>query len=377
VEIEARVNLTEAKFLLKRKFNNILKGQRSRPMLILGHKGIGKTQSSEQLAIELTSELKKNVKVLYSDLQFKERPDFMGLMHIDPVTGRSRCATPEDFPTGDDSYGIIIFDEANRVEDRGMRSGLLTMIESRRINNERLGKNWMMVFLGNPPGDKYEGVQEFDTSLTDRLSVVHIVPTFHEIYNYLKKKWSNHALIPFLEENPEFISLDGGNITPRTFEYVLEETQDLLMKDRPIQINDQLRLILEAEVGQGGAQVITAYLRGTKIPTYEQISSGDEESIQWVKENQTRNDAISQINKAFLTDYKSHVDKEKKFPAASKENIVKYFEAILNEQRLAVIHDADVMGIGSQFMQDFIMSQPYFEDIFNVLTAHRGAEEKA
>lgn len=375
MNIQARVNLTEVKFLLKRKFYNILKGQRSRPLLILGHKGIGKTQSAEQLGLELSSELKKEVKVFYSDLQFKERPDFMGLMYVDQKTGRSRCATPDDFPSDDDTYGIIIFDEANRVEDRGMRSGLLTLIESRRINNTKLGKNWMMVFLGNPPGDKYEGVQEFDTSLTDRLSVVYLVPTFAEIFNHLKNKWKNHSLIDFLEAHGDFISLDGGDITPRTFEYAIEETQDILKKDEAFTNSDELRLVLEAEVGQSGAQTIITFLQGTNAPTYEKIKNGDEESLKWIRSHQERSDVISQLNKAFLAEYKSFVDKKEKYPLELKANMIKYIESLLNEQRLALVQDASSLKVDTAFMQDFVYSQSYFNDLYTVMTTYRKKDD--
>lgn len=364
------LNVSQIKSLIKYKFNLQASGQKVRPIFIEGHRGIGKTQIVNQVASELSQAIGKNVKVLHLDLQFKERPDFSGLSYVE--NGRTKEATPEFLPT-DDSYGIIFLDEANRVEDRSMRSGLLTLLEERRINNVFLGKNWYIVLAGNPDmgdeSDLYEGIVQFDSALSDRVSRVFYKPNHVDSIAYLDKKYPGHPLVNFLKSNNSMLGLDGRGVSPRTWEYAMIATPEFNLID-----SETLPIILESELGLEAANTVIGWVSANDVPSFESIVLGNKESLEFVKKNRHRMDLISAYNNQLIAEFKEICAKKQKNADKRILGMDKYFALITDEQRTAVLvtmkdHGDDVFA---RFCEKFVFGKNR-EGILESILVHKAA----
>ncbi|MBK7962540.1 MAG: AAA family ATPase [Bdellovibrionales bacterium] len=222
------IGIREVKDILIERFLFQLKNpkDRLRPLYLEGHAGIGKTQVIHQVAALLSTQLKKPVRCQTLNLQFCERPDFMGLPRID-ADRDTVFARPKILPK--EGLGILFLDEANRV-DSDIQSGMLTLLEDRNINGHQIGSDWMIVLAGNPAGSSggtQYNVGDFDYALQDRIAKVGVKGSIDDLTQYLRTKYPGHPLLHILEYSPDFISFDGQGCSPRSFEYALRSTLGL------------------------------------------------------------------------------------------------------------------------------------------------------
>lgn len=343
-------DILEIKDLLKVKYRQMLKHPeiKVRPLYIEGHKGIGKSQIIRQAAEELSEELceilkgeKVNCRTI--NLQFTERPDFMGAQYITDDK-KAAFAYPSLLP--ESGYGIYFLDEANRVE-RDIRSGMLTLLEDREINGHKIGKFWLPVLAGNPNDDNYE-VNEFDAALSDRIAKVILDGKIEHTLIYLNKKYPGHPLVEFLNHHQNFVSFSGSGISPRSFEYAITST----LIDPGEEMTEKL---LSAELGYDAAATILAFLNDNRAPKYEDlIGAKAEEVVLWVEKNSHRNDAVAIINRALVADLRQRIEQKEVFNTYEKSAVQKYLQIIRDEHKHSLVVETNKAGITLDFITIFV-----------------------
>lgn len=368
------VTLPEAMEMVKYKYKQKLQGLKVRPLAMYGHRGVGKTQSVQQIANqlseELASELKgKKVRVQRMELHFMERPDFCGLMYVDE-DGRSRIATPDIFPTDPEDYVILFLDEFNRVTDQGVRSGLLNFIEDGEINGIKLSPKCMIVLAGNPPEDTSSQVQyeviEQDPAILDRLCQVFIRFDPNQFLEYMKSLHKDHPMVAFLANNLDFVDGDGVKTSPRTFESVILETKEWNT------LPDRLRqMILEGHLGVKAGSFVHSWFEKNDAPKFDQIRCGEAQAFEWVKTNLHRMDAINNLNRAMVA-YLSEKHKAKaQLSPDDKRNLNEYFDIISREHQVAVmvLVNRNSRTMSAWFSSNFCYGKPYFDELLKAVTA--------
>lgn len=366
--------IPEIKEIIKYKFRLLLKGIKVRPIMLIGHRGIGKTQLNQEVAKELSEELKKHVQCKRMDLLFKERPDFSGMMYVQD--GKTMTAPPDIFPTDDESYGIFFMDEANRVVDQGVRSGLLHFIEEREIGNQKLGKNWLVILNGNPgEGDTTDGgatyeVQEMDSAFMDRVARIYVMGDIQALFNHLKKKHGDHPMMDFLHNNPDFVKFDGTGVSPRCFESVLHETPNWHDIDEKVR-----RMILSAHFGIQGGAYVEAWFKKNDAPRFDDIKNGEEKAFDFIMKNQTRVDVISTLNRAMVLFLAEKHKSKVKLTASEKKNLNQYFDIISLEHKCSMLIQVNktAQEMSSWFASEFCFGKPYFEQLNKAVTSNRNS----
>jgi hypothetical protein len=289
--------ISQMKGMIKRRFMaRIKEGIKTRPVSVIGHKGVGKSDAVRQAAEELSKELGKPVECRTTNLQFCEPPDFLGLPFVTGDRGEevTRHARPELLPQ--DGYGIWFLDEANRCS-RDNRSGLLTLIQDGEVNGHKLGKNWIIVLAMNPTeadGVAYE-VQEFDAALTDRICPVEFKGDVKEFINYLTTKYGpENPVVRWVTSEPDVVDFKGKlRTSPRGLEYLIKALQ----AEGGIEASTSFETI-SAEIGPEAASVFRKFLAAQEVLTAEEIVEhyGPKvvEKVKWF-ESQGRNDVLNTV----------------------------------------------------------------------------------
>lgn len=293
----ASMEISETKTLIKQGFRRRVKGLKSKPLMILGHKGIGKTQIVDQCAAELSKELGKEVKVRKVDLTYFEAPEIRGLSEVrenDKGVRKTYTAPPEDlFPT-DDEYAIVLLDELNRVDDKGVKSSLLTLLEEYRVSTTLLSKNCFIVCIGNPQtetkhgDDMYENIQQLDAALTDRLKQFTMISNPAAVFAHLKPKYPDSKVLQAFLLHPELIGFDGTGISPRAIEAAAVDTLDWDLESAALE--------LRASFGDKMADMILRIIRdeveSKALPGIEEFldSKTAQEALIFMRDNAHRGD---------------------------------------------------------------------------------------
>jgi predicted ATPase len=357
--IHVSLNIDEVKELLKFKFRQIIlnPGLKVRPIYIEGHAGIGKTQIVRQAALEVSRELESELKgemveCRVINLQFTERPEFMGLgYNVQEETEMvMKYSRPLLIPSS--GYGFYFMDEANRT-DRDIRSGMLTLLEDREVNGHKMGPFWLLVLAGNLSDDSKYETNDMDVALRDRIAKVIMVGDANITISHLNNKYHNHPLMDFLKANPDFLSFTGDGCSPRSFEYALRATLDFDMMNE-----DLLYRALAAEVGVQGASTIAAFLKDRDVPTYEKVLSGQPDAMTWIRKNKGRNDVVSSLSRKLVADLKERQLNNKKFYDEEVLALKNYIETISDEHKLSIITEVKKESLIIPFMATFIQGTP-------------------
>jgi len=148
------------------------------PMLV-GHAGIGKTQSIKDLARETGRELH----ILM--LSQMEPGDLLGLPARDPSANRTVYMRPDWFPETGNS--ILFLDEINRAHE-SVRHAVMQLILDRRINNHVLPDGVWIVAAMNPATDEYLVDDLSDAAFLDRFVWIKVSSNTNDYIDYLKSR---------------------------------------------------------------------------------------------------------------------------------------------------------------------------------------------
>lgn len=288
----------EAMALLKKRVTSQISNPelREKPIGLIGHRGVGKTEMMRQVADQVSKELGVEMDVITLCVSTMEPPEFNGLMYIDQASGVSKFARPEYLPS--EGHGILFFDEWNRA-NVDIQNGLLSLIQDRELNGHKLGDGWTLAFAGNPMGDmpgadKYN-TNTLDAALLDRVSLVFYRPDVAEVLDYLGQKYKTNKLFSFIKANPDFVDLDGANrASPRTIEFALRAVNGLN------DVNHSLfktELLVNFGVNLGASVHGWLVNEATKLVplTVETVYSDTEATRKWFEKNGGDEVAVSQI----------------------------------------------------------------------------------
>lgn len=329
-----------------------------RPIYLEGHAGIGKTQVIHQVTAQLSRQLRKPVHCQTLNLQFCERPDFMGLPRID-ADGDTVFARPKILPK--EGLGILFLDEANRV-DSDIQSGMLTLLEDRNINGHQIGSDWMIVLAGNPGaaagGSQYK-VGDFDFALQDRIATVRVTGNIEDLTQYLRTKYPGHPLLHILEYSPDFISFDGQGCSPRSFEYALRATLGLSdLKDKSI-----LRQ-LALELGPAAASHILRLLGTGYVPTIKGVLKRDPKVYQFLDSNPDRQDVLHTLIDQIYGYIVANANKNEPIQVDDVSAIVEFLMLVQNEHRLALFEKIRGSKYSVYFGQHFLKNTRLAEVLY-------------
>jgi MoxR-like ATPase len=135
----------------------------NRPVLLSGRHGIGKSESLEAAAAEMT------ISCISRDLSLMEPPDLIGMPRV--AKDVTRYSPPAFLPTT--GKGILVFEELNRCPSY-MRAPCLQLLTARQLNDYTLPPGWLPVAAINPPETDYE-VSELDPALLSRFVQINVV----------------------------------------------------------------------------------------------------------------------------------------------------------------------------------------------------------
>lgn len=251
----SQVNITSLKKILGPAFRAKV------PVLIIGHKGIGKSEAVKQYCAE------NSLGFIDIRLAYLESQDIVGFPYRDDKTGRMSFSLPDWLPT--DGKGILFLDEINRARIDVLQA-VFQLVRDREIGavhingkSYRLPDGWSIVSAMNPdtPSSQYY-VTPMDESLYDRFLKVAVISDFSAFRSYAVKSSDFHPDIKsFLSD--ESISLSDDPLppvevdaTPRGFELFsriyscVEESE-----------KDIVSLIGEGLIGPANTEKFISYLR--------------------------------------------------------------------------------------------------------------------
>lgn len=182
------INIDAEKLMevLTERYESLLDGGYSKPIFIFGAPGIGKTEIVAQACDAL------NVDLQTIDLQFMDPADFLGIPEVrkvasdDPLAPGLTVANPPAWlPRDPEKGGILFFDEMNRAA-QPVRTGMMNLAQSGRINTYNLPPKWLIVCAGNRSEDDPGGeIEPMSTALADRFSIYNYVPTVAGFKKYV------------------------------------------------------------------------------------------------------------------------------------------------------------------------------------------------
>jgi hypothetical protein len=261
-----------------------------------GMPGIGKTQMIEQIRQRMSEELKtRHVKALSKtedyqhfmrdggkgqkgeahlgvlNLSAKDSQDFSGMPMVND-DGEQSFAHPDTLP--EKGYGIIFYDEANRVFDLDMKATLLSLWMDRGVNGHFLGDGYMQIAAGNPFDLQEFHTDKPDPALAERYRIIRVQPKISEVIAFLENRYETHFLLNYLKESPEFCnvasgSADGDSFSPRTIDKAMEITMTL--KDDYEENQPLIKTLLEVYFGSIQASKIVNFLNDNKEMSFDRI----------------------------------------------------------------------------------------------------------
>ncbi len=282
---EARVDMATYAALLERRWES--RATKLRPLYIVGHMGIGKSQTVYQVAERLSKKLSVDVQTLCLSMHTMEAPDFNGLSYV--MDGKTLFAHPHLLPSS--GYGILFLDELNRAP-KDLLQAALTLIENREINGHKLGDGWIIVCAGNPTAENSDvlySVKELDPALKDRLTAYTLAPKASESVDYLAKKYGeDNNIIRWLKAEPNVVSLDGGAKTsPRSLEYLI----------RSLDVNKGMDMftVMAGEIGTSATIQFQKFMTSPASISIERLLDMDDGVKQMMVDfHKARNEALKE-----------------------------------------------------------------------------------
>lgn len=225
----------------------------NRPILLIGHHGIGKSEILDTAARHL------GIEYICRDLSLMEPPDLVGLPKMDG--GVTRYLPPAFLPS--DGKGILAFEELNRCPTY-MRSPCLQLLTARMLNDYKLPPGWLPVASINPADDKYD-VHELDPALLSRFVKVEVVPNRTEWLTWAKEQKLHEHVISYVEREAKIFN----DTCPRDWTAV---SQLLKAKDLAGSRNLTLLTAIAGQIGRDRASAFDAFIRGgPAVPSFSDL----------------------------------------------------------------------------------------------------------
>lgn len=377
----AMMDIGETKTLVKLGFKRRVSGLKSKPIMILGHKGIGKTQIIDQCARELSEELKVKVSVRKVDLTYFEAPEIRGLSEVrDDKNGNRKTysAPPEDlFPTDDNEYSIVLLDEVNRVDDKGVKASMLTLFDEYRVSNTILSKNCFIVCLGNPSSedtegnDMYENIQILDAAISDRLKMFHMTSSPAAVFGYLGPKYKESKVLKAFTLHPEMLGFDGTKVSPRQLESAIIDTLDWSVEMASL----ELRATFGNKTADAILKIIKDEVEGKALPGIEDFLNQEtaKSALVFMRDNASRGDYTDMLIQQSLIKMEEWKNSESPVKKTTAQAFLNMVLALPKDKIMSLFHQSTKRN---QQLQLFALAQKagiagdlnYYSDLGKVLS---------
>lgn len=182
------------------------------PLVLVGHKGLGKTQTILDIGMEL------NMPVTILRLGTKEDVgDLLGNPYV--TKERTTNYAPPSWFRSIQKGGILLLDEINRSKP-ALQDAIMQLLDSRRFDQYVLPDNVSVIGLMNPVTIEYN-VSEFDKALIDRCIFLAATSDYEETSCYMqnhKFHWLATRIGAAIKERIDYgneVDLPQKTLTPR------------------------------------------------------------------------------------------------------------------------------------------------------------------
>jgi MoxR-like ATPase len=272
------------------------------PLLLIGHRGIGKSEAFANVA------KKRGIGLLVLDLSLLEAPDLLGIPYVQD--GRSRFAPPAFWPTSGE--GIIVIEELNRAP-RYLQAPILQLLTTRTIGDIKLPAGWWIAAAINERSDEYF-VDELDAALASRFLRVRVEPSASEWLKWAAQNEVHSKIRDFIQAAPETFNDPEAN--PRAWVYASALLQE--WERRGADDNDLISVALAGVIGDEWSVAFLRFLRGDRKPLraadiIERYPSSRSAILTWLEAGSL------DLIKSSLEALKRHLQPQKAYAAVAND----------------------------------------------------------
>ncbi len=349
-EIYAQTSITMLKQLLQKRFLFQLRNNDYlRPLCVVGHKGIGKTESIKQFTENFSDVIKQDKELVEKykidektcvnfyclNLSTIEPPDFQGLSY--EKNGKTYFGRPFWYPDEND-FAVVLFNEANR-QNKDIRNAMMSILQQRNINGHKFSNKTLFILDQNPSDSEesiYETV-EFDQAQIGRMAFVELKPTVIEFIEYMKSKYENGIIAEWINNNEKIIDFSGISKTdPRSLEYAQKAILSLTKEER--EDKNLFFIQVSSEIGTQATKVLMTFIEETMTINAKNIidnfSKHKKELTKYALNS--RKDLVIELSKGVVdilfNEYNTIMLEKEKI-----ENIIKFFEFLDIEEFVSVM----------------------------------------
>ena len=170
---------------------------------IIGEAGVGKTESTYQLAEELTAATGKEFSVIKIQSPVLSRDDLLCPFPV-AKTGKFRMLTSDFIPTEEDqgSYGLFVIDEMSRG-DHNLQQLMWQVMNEQMIHTYKFPKGWFILCLDNPDDEGYSMNYIEDSAGLRRACHVYCGCSVEAWLSHARKMAFHPLVQAFIESNPD------------------------------------------------------------------------------------------------------------------------------------------------------------------------------
>jgi len=266
---------------LMKRIRMALMDRKSKPLMVWGAPGIGKTAIVKEIL-----ESSKSGRLIDVPTS-KMAPDDWFLPAVDKETmhaydipkswlpvykeepGNHEENSKRDDVANGNGGGIIFLDELSRASG-SVQNTCLKLIDERKIGEYIIGSKWAIISASNRAEDDPDSVQNFSKALANRFSQINFVPDFKSWKNWALKALVDPKIMDFLEFNEEYFYTMETNpeqtifATPRSWEAASKNLK-LALEDAEANkehlSDSEMSDIVASDVGKDAAVAYVTFLR--------------------------------------------------------------------------------------------------------------------
>jgi len=310
--------------------------------LIVGHRGIGKSETMRQYA-KLGGHRLADFRVG----QMADTADLIGLFDLAKNGEFAEFRMPKriydviqfakENPT---KYSIMMFDEANRGT-KDILQAIFEVILDNSLNGNVFPRNVKAVLLINPPTPEYDVLNFDDSAFLDRCCAIKFDPDKHEWVNYARSASFDNSIIDFIGEMSDMLdpkltdftfSDDSGiNIKPSRRSWERVSKLKKWFDDQSIGTDDD-SVFTQLVMGLVGSTAGLAYTKFLK--TYDKILQAEDilkdfkkhkdAIVKYSAEATQRTDVLNELNGRIV----AFIEGRDKLTKVMSENLVNYIMTI-------------------------------------------------
>ena len=208
LQAKNEIKNTVQAYLSKNSFGEYeIESKNQRPLLLIVHPGIGKTQIKEQISKEcqiglVSYTITHHTRQSAVGLPFIQEKEFQGKTYsITEYTMSEIIASvySKMEETGL-KEGILFIDEINCVSET-LAPTMLQFLQNKTFGNQKVPAGWIIVAAGNP-SEYNKSVRDFDVVTMDRIRYIHVETDYYVWKEYAISKHIHPMILSYLELKP-------------------------------------------------------------------------------------------------------------------------------------------------------------------------------